>query len=64
LSVKGRRLKVSRLTYDLKQYYKECNITGIKEIDSAIARVNASKAKIVQVRDVLNLIKENEENSS
>lgn len=36
---KHKRLKHSRIAYDLKLYYKECNIKGIKEIDQIKEKV-------------------------
>jgi len=34
----------------LKNYYKECNIKGIREIDAVIEKVNLSKEKLSKVK--------------
>ena len=47
---KKKRLRYSRLAYDLKCFYKECNIGGIVEIDTVIEKVKLSMQKLAQVK--------------
>ena len=50
---KTKRLRYSRLALDLKQYYKACNIRGIKDIDMAIEKVTSSRDKLEKTKEAL-----------
>jgi uncharacterized membrane protein YjjP (DUF1212 family) len=50
---KAKRLRYSRLAYDIKSYNKECNIKGIREIDMVVDKVNKSKDKLEEVKSVI-----------
>jgi hypothetical protein len=50
-------LRFSRIAYDLKTFYKECNIRGIKEIDTVIEKVKVSKIKLTAAVNAIEEVK-------
>jgi hypothetical protein len=52
-----KRLRYSRVCHSLKIYEKDCQIPGIKDIESMLAKVASSTKKLEQAQTILETLK-------